>query len=425
MSEMYLAIAEDTWPEVLKCYKMHEDKRPVMLLEITENKIYAYPYEGFKSTLSTKSQRMLKKDYNEAKKRDKVVVFVRDNERRELVSVQIPKRQQRERIRRPGGGRKLVEVKDPTIMTTLEKMLENEVAGNPMSEQKWVRSSTRNLSKKLKEEGYQVSPVTISRLLKKMGFSIKANKKKQIKSNCPDRDQQFRYIASQRQIFSEAGLPIISVDSKKNELIGNFSNKGKTWSKKSEEVNQNDYPSEASCRAIPYGIYDVTKNVGYVFVGTSNDTPAFAADAINTWWEREGCSEYSREKSLLIFADGGGSNGWRVRAWKKNVQEKISDQFGLTVTICHYPPGCSKWNPIEHRLFSYISLNWVGIPLRTLEIMLGYIRGTTTETGLTVKAFLQEDIYEKGQSVTTKEMETLNLQPHPTLPDWNYTISPR
>jgi hypothetical protein len=427
MNEMYLAIAEDKWPEILECYKMHEDNRPVMLLEITEGKIYAYPYEEFKTTLSTKSQRTLKKEYSEAQNKNTVVLFVRDNERRKLVSIQVPRQQQLEqgRIRRQGGGRKLIEIKYPSIMTALEQMLENEIAGDPMSEKKWVRSSTRNLSKKLKEAGYQVSHKTVSRLLKKLGFSIKANAKRKINSNCPDRDQQFQYISSQRLIFSETGLPIISVDSKKTELIGNFSNKGKTWRKEAEEVNQNDYPSEAQCRAVPYGIYDVTKNAGYVFVSTSNNTPKFAVDAISRWWKLEGNFEYKGKNQLLILADGGGSNGWRSRAWKRNLQEKISDKLGLVITVCHYPTGCSKWNPIEHRLFSYISINWAGIPLRTLETMLGYIRGTTTESGLTVKAFIQEKFYEKGQRVTKAEIEGLNLQPHPTLPDWNYTISPR
>lgn len=341
-------------------------------------------------------------------------------------SIYSPRRQlQKYRIRQPGGGRKLIEIKDPSIMTTLEHMLETEIAGDPMSEQKWMRSSTKNLSKRLREAGYQASPTTVCRLLKKMGFSMKVNKKRQIRNNNPDRDQQFKYIALQKQTFSEASFPIISVDAKKKELIGNFSNKGKTWCKEAEDVNQNDYPSEAVCRAVPYGIYDVMKNAGYVFVGTSNNTPEFAVDAISRWWKCEGSIEYQGKNQLCILADGGGSNGWRSRAWKKYLQEKICDKLGLVVTVSHYPTGCAKWNPIDHRLFSYISLNWAGRPLRTLDIMLGYIRGTTTESGLTVKAFIQKGFYKKGQRVTKQEIEQLNIQPHPTLPNWNYTINPR
>jgi len=258
-----------------------------------------------------------------------------------------------------------------------------------------------------------------------MGFSMKANTKRKIHSNSPGRDEQFDYIALQRQIFTDAELPLISVDTKKKELIGNFSNPGRTWRRQAEQVNQNDYPSAAICRATPYGIYDVTRNTGYVFVGTSNNTQKFAVDSISRWWKLEGMQEYSDKNRLLILADGGGSNGWKSRAWKKNIQDELCNLSGLIVTICHYPPGCSKWNPIEHRLFSQISINWAGKPLRTLDIMLGYIRGTTTKTGLMVKAYLQDGAYKKGQRVTKEEMEKLNITPHTTLPDWNYTISPQ
>ena len=334
-------------------------------------------------------------------------------------------RSQRGRIRRPGGGRKLVEIKDPSIMTTLEQMLEYETAGDPMSNQKWKRSSLKNIRKRLNEEGYKVSGKTVSRLLKKLGYSLKANRKIQHKYKSPERDQQFQYITLQRRTFTEAGLPIISVDTKKKELIGNFSRKGKTWRRKAEEVDEYDFPSNAVCRAIPYGIYDVTSNAGCVFVGTSNDTAAFAVDAISRWWELDGYFRHVGKKQLLILADGGGSNSWRSRAWKKNLQEKLCNKLGIVVTVCHYPTGCSKWNPVERRLFSYISMNWAGKPLKSLEIMLAYIRGTTTEPGLKVKAFLLSGTYEKGQRVSQKEMEQLNLQPHSTLPDWNYTIRPR
>ena len=330
-----------------------------------------------------------------------------------------------DRIRRPGGGRKRVEIRDPTIITALESMLSGDIAGDPMGKQRWIRASTTNLSKRLKDLGYEACPVTVNRLLKQMGYSMRANSKRQVRNNSPGRDEQFKYIASQRNAFSEAGLPVISVDAKKNELIGNFSNKGKTWRKKAEDVNQNDYPSKALCRATPYGIYDVANNTGYVSVGTSNNTPEFAVEAIFRWWKCKGSAVYRGKKQLCILADGGGNNGWRSRSWKKNLQEKISDGLGLTVTVCHYPTGCAKWNPADHRLFSYISVNWAGRPLRTLDIMLGYIRGTTTEAGLTVEAHADEGVYEKGQRVTKAEMEDLNIWHHTQLPDWNYTIGPR
>lgn len=331
------------------------------------------------------------------------------------------------RVRLPGGGRRLLEVKEPAIESTLEWMLDsdNEIAGDPMSEQKWVRSSLKNLTEKLEELGFKVSPTAIRRLLKRMDFSLKVNKKRALGSNHPERDTQFEYIASQRREFAVAGLPIISVDTKKKELIGEFRNSGKIWCRQSEEVSEHDFPSLAVCRAVPYGIYDVTKNKGYVFVGTAADTPEFAVDTITKWWELEGRVEYPAKSDLLILADGGGCNGWRSRAWKKNVQEKLCDGLKLTVTVCHYPPGCSKWNPVEHRLFSYISINWAGKPLRTLEVMLAYIRGTKTKTGLSVKAYLQENNYCRGQRVTGAEMEALYIRPHEVCPNWNYTIHPK
>ena len=334
---------------------------------------------------------------------------------------------ERTRIRRPGGGRKLVEEKNPTLMAILEQMLsnENEIAGDPMGKQKWVRSSTRHLRARLEEAGYQVSHTTVCRLLKDMDFSLKTNKRKQGSSKHPERDKQFQYIAAQRQVFTVAGSPIISVDTKKKELIGDYRNNGRVWCRQAEEVNEHDFPDAAECRAVPFGIYDVTSNAGYVIVGTSNDTPEFAVNAIARWWEDEGRAAYPRAEQLLILADGGGSNGSRVRAWKLNLQAKVSDKFGITVMVCHYPPGCSKWNPVEHRLFSQISSNWAGKPLRTLEIMLGYIQGTTTTTGLKVTASLDDAHYKKRQKVTQKDFAGLLVSPHNVCPSWNYTIRPR
>jgi hypothetical protein len=328
------------------------------------------------------------------------------------------------RIRRPGGGRKLTEVKDPGILAALERLTTDEVAGDPMGEQRWVRSSLKQLSKRLKEEGHQASTGVVARLLKAKGFSLKTNKRKQGRPGCPERDAQFQYIASLRQRYTSAGLPIISVDTKKKELIGNFRNPGRVWCKEAAEVDEHGFPSAAEGVAVPLGVYDVTKNTGFVIVGLSHNTPEFAVSTIARWWAEEGHLVYPGKDQLLILADGGGSNGSRSAAWKMNLQEKLCNRLHLKVTVCHYPPGCSKWNPIDHRLFSQISINWAGKPLRSLGIMLGYIRGTTTETGLRVTAHLDEGIYKKGKKVTREDLATINLERHEVCPSWNYTISP-
>jgi hypothetical protein len=322
-------------------------------------------------------------------------------------------------------GRKLWEDKDPTLLSDLKELLADEVAGSPVSEQTWVRSSTRRLRDKLREKGHQVGHCTVRRLLRKMGFSLRANRKRRGGAQCPGRDAQFQYIAAQKKLFRQSGLPSISVDTKHKELIGEFLRPGKTWCKEAAKVNDHDFTSMAECRAVPFGIYDMLRNEGHVTVGVSNDTPEFAVSAIARWWELDGSVAYPEAAELLILVDCGGTNGARCKAWKLNIQEKLCDRFGLTVTVCHYPPSCSKWNPIEHRLFSQISINWAGKPLRTLEVMLGYIRGTTTSTGLKVKAYLDENTYRKGQKVSREEMEGLNLKYHETCPKWNYTLRPR
>jgi len=340
----------------------------------------------------------------------------------EFVGVQAGKR-----IRRPGGGGKPIEVRRPEIEAVLEKMLTDEVAGDPMSEKRWVRSSLKHLSSLLKAEGYDACGQVVARLLRKLGYSPKANERKQGQSrpNCPERDEQFRYIASQRDIFSASGWPIISVDTKKKELIGNFRNNGKVWCKKAEEVDEHDFPSAAECRTVPFGVYELIRNRGHVYVGVSNDTPEFAVVSIARWWEQEGRAAYPGSDRLLILADSGGSNGCRARAWKCNLQVLLSDRFGLALTVCHYPTGCSKWNPVEHRLFSQISKNWAGKPLRSLGIMLGYIRGTRTETGLAVTAHLDEGFYKKSVPYTPKDVDQLGLKSHDVCPQWNYTINPQ
>ncbi len=305
-------------------------------------------------------------------------------------------------------------------------MVQPETAGDPMSEQKWVRSSLRHLSERLKAMGHPASPPTVGRLLRKLGYSLRVNaKKREASAAHPDRASQFEVIASQRQVFQAAGSPIISVDTKKKELIGNFKNAGRAWGQEAEAVNVHDFPHDALLRAVPYGIYDVGSNRGSVYVGTSADTPEFAVAALARWWEDEGRARFPHANELLILADAGGSNGARTRSFKLQLQEQFSDRYGLSVTVCHYPTGCSKWNPIEHRLFSQISLNWAGKPLRSLDIMLNSLRGTTTQTGLTVRATVLNGIFEKGQKVSEDQMQHLNIEHQSVCRQWNYTIRPR
>lgn len=305
-------------------------------------------------------------------------------------------------------------------------MVEPETAGDPMSKQKWVRSSLRSLSQRLCRAGHDASAPTISRLLKKHDYSLRVNaKEKEASAQHPDRDTQFRYIATQKQTFIAAGNPIISVDTKKKELIGNFKNAGQAWCQEAEAVNVHDFLSDAVGRGTPYGILDVPRNEGAVYVGTSADTPEFAVEAIARWWHDHGHTTYPEATDMLILADAGGSNGCRPRLWKARVQSHLSDALGLSVTVCHYPTGCSKWNPIEHRLFSQISINWAGKPLRTFETMLGFIRGTTTQPGLTVSAHLLEGVFETGKKVSDAVTKTLNITRHAICPQWNYTMHPR
>jgi hypothetical protein len=308
----------------------------------------------------------------------------------------------------------------------LQQVVEPETAGDPMSDQKWVRSSLRQVGAQLGEVGHPISPPTVRRLLDDLGYALHVNAKKlDARASHPERNAQFEPIARQRQVFAAAGLPIISVDTKKKELIGNFKNAGQSWRQEAEAVNVHDFPQDALGRAVPYGIYDVLHNRGTVYVGSGADTPDFAVAAIARWWETEGRARFAHAQELLILADAGGSNGCRPRLWKQQVQEQLSDRLGLSVTVCHYPTGCSKWNPIEHRLFSHISLNWAGKPLRSWDIVLGYIRGTTTTTGLEVRAELHAGDYVTGRRVTDAAMQSLNLEPHTICPRWSYTIRPR
>lgn len=305
-------------------------------------------------------------------------------------------------------------------------MVEPETAGDPMGEQKWLRSSLRSLSERLSRVGHRASAPTVGRLLKQHDYALRVNaKKKEASAQHPERDAQFHYIASQKQAFMAAGEPIISVDTKHKELIGEFKNAGQAWCQQAQAVNVHDFLSEALGRGVPYGIYDVQRNQGTVYVGQSADTAEFAVQAIGRWWQDDGQPAYPKATKLLILADAGGSNGCRSRLWKEQMQSQLSDTLGLAITVCHYPTGCSKWNPIEHRLFSQISINWAGQPLRSFETMLGLIRGTRTRTGLTVSAHLLEGVFETGKRVTDAVMKTLNITRHAICPQWNYTFRPR
>jgi hypothetical protein len=308
----------------------------------------------------------------------------------------------------------------------LEALVAPETAGDPMSTQKWVRSSLRRLSGRLADAGHAISPPTVARLLRRLDYSLHVNSKQlEARSHHPDRDVQFAYIDQQRSTFAAAGRPIISVDTKRKELIGNFKQAGRAWGRAPTAVNIHDFVQDSQGRAVPYGIYDVLHNRGTVYVGTSADTPAFAVDAIAGWWQRDGQAAFPGDDHLLILADAGGSNSCRARLWKERLQAVLCDRLGLTVTVCHYPTGCSKWNPIEHRLFSFISGNWAGTPLRTWEFLLRAIRGTTTRAGLTVAAVFHPQPYQTGWTVNDTLMRTLNLEPHTTCPTWNYTLRPR
>ena len=301
--------------------------------------------------------------------------------------------------------------------------MEFETAGDPMTGLKWTRKTTEKIAAELKKLDIIVCGKTVGRILKELGYSLRVNHKNISSGTDPDRDAQFKYIDTQRQRFKEMGAPVISVDTKKKELVGNFKNNGETWTQHPIEVNDHDFRSQAEGIAIPYGIYDVNANHGAVFVGTSYDTSMFAVSSIEKWWRYIGQYRYSENKELLILADGGGSNGSRVRAWKFELQ-KLCDRHRIKITVCHYPPGTSKWNTIEHRLWSEVSKNWAGRPLDSYQTILNYINTTKTSTGLKVKAYLDTKEYKKDIKISDQQMKQLNLDKYDTLPKWNYTISP-
>jgi hypothetical protein len=330
------------------------------------------------------------------------------------------------RVRQAGGGRRKIEQVDPAVRDLLRKILEETTAGDPMSLLRWTSKSTRAMADELTRLGHPVSWVTVARCVDEMGYSLQANRKTKEGPQHANRDAQFRYINQRVKTQLREGDPVISVDAKKKELVGRFKKAGRTWRSKGKpkEVNTKDFPSLAEGKALPYGVYDSGKNRAVVNVGVTHDTAEFAVESIRRWWKLDGRKTYPAARRLLICADAGGSNGNRLRAWKLNLQH-LADQIQLPITVCHYPPGTSKWNQIEHRLFSFISLNWKGEPLINYETIINLIGGTKTRAGLKVKAVLDTNEYETGIEVSDEELEGVRLRRHKLHPAWNYTISPR
>ena len=329
------------------------------------------------------------------------------------------------RVRKPGGGRKPVEVHDPEITRLLEKVMDESTVGDPMSPLKWNSKSTYQIQQYLARQGHPVSEDTIQRRLRELDFSLQANKKDKEGESHADRDRQFRYINRTAKQFLKQREPVISVDTKKKERVGNFKNSGRKWHKQGQapKVNVHDFPSLAEGTAIPYGAYDVHRNEGMVNVGMTHDTAEFAVESIRRWWRQFGVLHYPTARRLFICADSGGSNAARNRAWKYHLQ-KFSDEAKLEIVVGHYPPGTSKWNKIEHRMFSFISMNWKGEPLVSFETVVKMISATKTQEGLKIKAVLDESLYETGVKISQAQMKEVNIQPHKQNPEWNYSLLP-
>src|SRR6266403_4907321 len=330
------------------------------------------------------------------------------------------------RIRQEGGGRKTKASQDSTLVVDLKSLVAPVTRGDPMQPLLWTCRSLRNLVKELAQKGHEVCPTVVGDLLRDMGYSLQANSKTREGSKHSDRDAQFQYINTQAKAFLTAHEPVISVDTKKKELVGDFKNNGREWRPKGapELVNVHDFIDPKLSRAVPYGVYDINNNVGWVSVGTDHDTACFAVNAIRRWWRAMGKKRHPKARRLMITADGGGSNGYRVRLWKLELQ-KLADELKLPITVCHLPPGTSKWNKIEHRLFSFITINWRGRPLRSYRTIVQLIAATTTKTGLKVRCELDQNTYPAGIKVSDAEMEAVNITRHDFHGEWNYTVSPK
>ena len=330
------------------------------------------------------------------------------------------------RIRRPGAGRKSITVSDPRLLEMLEKMIDSQTRGDPESPLRWICKSTRMIAAQLSKKKHPVSHAKVAQILHDLNYSLQSNRKTEEGADHPDRDAQFRHINTVVKKCLRQGSPVISVDTKKKELIGNYDNAGQQWlpAKQPKKVQGHDFPSPEVGRAYPYGIYDLGRNAGFVNVGTDHDTGAFAVASIRGWWRFEGRRLYPDAATILVTADGGGSNGSRLRLWKLELQ-KFSDQTGLCISVCHFPPGTSKWNKIEHRLFSFITSNWRGEPLRDYETIVNLIAGTTTAKGLKVTCRLDRRKYPTGRKVSDEEMENINVERNKFHGEWNYVIRPK
>jgi hypothetical protein len=330
------------------------------------------------------------------------------------------------RIRQSGAGRKKITDRDPRLAGALERLIDPDTRGDPETPLRWTCKSTRTLAAQLTRQRHPISHMKVAQLLHAQGYSLQGNRKTEEGDDHPDRDAQFRHINREVKRTLARGAPVLSVDTKKKELVGSYSNGGRQWlpKKKPVQVQGHDFPGPDVPRAYPYGIYDLGRNTGFVNVGTDHDTAAFAVASIRGWWRHKGRRLYPTARDLLITADGGGSNGSRLRLWKLELQ-RLADTTGLSISVCHFPPGTSKWNKIEHRLFSFISSNWRGEPLRDYETIVQLISRTTTAKGLKVTCRLDRRKYPTGRKVTDQEMQRINLKRHRFHGDWNYTIRPR
>ena len=330
------------------------------------------------------------------------------------------------RVRRSGGGRKSLSEKDPTLLEDLERLVDEDSRGDPERPLRWTAKSVRGLARGLRELGHAVHFSSVPKLLRQLGYSLQANVKTKEGSQHPDRDAQFEYINETVEAALDADEPVISVDTKKKELVGDFKNAGREWRPQGQPVpvRVHDFKDEQLGKAIPYGVYDLAQDEGFVAVGIDHDTAAFAVASIRGWWEHLGRERYPDATTLTITADCGGSNGNRTRLWKVELQ-RLADATGLEIRVCHFPPGTSKWNKIEHRLFSFITRNWRGKPLVSLEVIISLIAATTTHTGLEVYAQLDERTYPDKVKVPDSELAAVKLEGHPFHPEWNYSIKPR
>src|SRR4051794_24472528 len=331
-----------------------------------------------------------------------------------------------QRVRAPGGGRKPVTTEDPTLLHDLEALVDPVTRGDPMSPLRWTCKSTRQLAAALRERGHPVSHQTVAEVLHALCYSLQGNRKTNEGATHPDRDAQFTHINAQTEAFQQRGQPVISVDTKKKELVGDFKNGGREWQPagQPEPVRVHDFVDRDLGKAIPYGVYDLAQNQGWVTVGTDHDTPTFAVQAVRSWWEQMGHPTYPSATELLITADGGGSNGSRTRRWKTELQ-RLADETGLRISVCHFPPGTSKWNKIEHRMFCHITENWRGRPLVSREAVVQLIGSTTTRTGLTIRADLDTGAYPTGIKVSDAELAAVRLKPADFHGEWNYGILPQ